>query len=80
MLESKCGTCHSASNNLKGLDLSTYAGITEGGESGAVFVAGDPENSLIFIIQTREEPHFAQLTSDELDLLEQWIADGAPEE
>jgi hypothetical protein len=79
MLESKCGTCHSESNNLKGLDLTTYAGINEGGESGAVFIAGDPESSLIVIVQTGDEAHFAQLTSDELDLLEQWIADGAPE-
>jgi hypothetical protein len=79
MLEGKCGACHSTSNNLKGLDLTTYAGITEGGESGPVIIASDPENSLIVIIQTGEEAHFAQLTSDELDLLEQWIADGVPE-
>jgi nitrate/TMAO reductase-like tetraheme cytochrome c subunit len=79
MLENKCGACHSSSNNLKGLDLTTYAGITTGGESGAVLIAGDPESSLIFIIQTSEDPHFAQLTSDELDLLERWIEDGALE-
>jgi len=79
MLEGKCGACHSTSNNLKGLDLTTYAGITAGGESGAVIVASDPENSLIIIIQTSEDSHFAQLTSDELDLLERWIAEGAIE-
>jgi hypothetical protein len=76
-LESKCGTCHSTSNSLKGLDLTTYEGIVQGSESGAVI---DPENSLIIIILTREEPHFAQLTSDELELLELWIADGAADE
>jgi mono/diheme cytochrome c family protein len=80
MLEGNCGACHSASNPLKGLDLTTYEGIQQGGESGAVIVANDPENSLIIIIQTSEDPHFAQLTSDELELLEQWIADGALEE
>jgi mono/diheme cytochrome c family protein len=79
MLEGKCGACHSSSNNLKGLDLTTYAGISQGGESGAVIVASDPENSLIIIIQTSEDPHFAQLTSDELDLMERWIAEGAIE-
>jgi hypothetical protein len=77
ILESKCGTCHSTSNSLKGLDLTTYEGIVQGSESGAVI---DPENSLIIIILTREEPHFAQLTSDELELLERWIADGAADE
>ena len=80
MLEGNCGACHSASNPLEGLDLTTYEGIIEGGEGGAAIVASDPENSLIIIIQTRDEPHFAQLTSDELELLEQWIADGALEE
>jgi len=80
MLENKCGACHSTSNSLKGLDLTTYAGITAGGESGAVIVAGDSENSLIMIVQTSEDPHFAQLTSDELDLLGRWIEEGAIEE
>jgi hypothetical protein len=79
MLESKCGACHSSSNNLKGLNLTTYDGITAGSESGAVVIANDPEGSLIFIIQTSENPHFAQLTPDELDLLESWIAGGALE-
>jgi nitrate/TMAO reductase-like tetraheme cytochrome c subunit len=80
ILESKCGTCHSTSNNLKGLDLTTYEGILQGSESGVVIVPSDPDNSMIIIIQTREEPHFAQLTSDELELLERWIAEGAAEE
>jgi nitrate/TMAO reductase-like tetraheme cytochrome c subunit/mono/diheme cytochrome c family protein len=80
MLESNCGACHSTANPLKGLDLTTYDGLGEGGESGTVIIAGDPENSLIVIIQTSEESHFAQLTSDEIALLEQWIADGALEE
>jgi mono/diheme cytochrome c family protein len=79
MLESKCGACHSSSNNLKGLDLTTFEGITAGGESGAVVITNDAENSLILIIQTSDDPHFAQLTPDELDLLESWIAGGALE-
>ena len=45
-----------------------------------MIVASDPENSLLIVIQTSEEPHFAQLSSDELDILEQWIAAGALEE
>ncbi len=80
ILESKCSACHSAANSLKGLDLTSYEGIMQGSESGAVILASDPENSLIVIIQSGDEPHFAQLTSDELELLEQWIIDGAPEE
>jgi len=80
MLENKCGACHNTASPLKGLDLTTYEGISSGSEDGPVIVTGDPENSLIIIIQTSEEPHFAQLTPEEIALLEQWIVDGAPEE
>lgn len=80
MLENSCGACHGSSNNLKGLDLTTYAGITQGSDSGPVIIPGNPDESLIMIIQTSDEPHFAQLTTDELDLLERWIAEGAVEQ
>jgi nitrate/TMAO reductase-like tetraheme cytochrome c subunit/mono/diheme cytochrome c family protein len=80
MLEGNCGVCHNTSNPLKGLDLTTYEGLRQGGESGAVIIANDPESSPIIIVQTSEDSHFAQLTSDEISLLEQWIADGALEE
>jgi len=59
--------------------LTTYSGISTGSESGAVLIAGDPDNSLLVIVQTSEEPHFAQLTADEIDLLKNWITEGAPE-
>ena len=80
ILESRCGACHSESNSLQELDLTSYESLLEGGLSGAVLIVGDPENSLLVIVQSGDEPHFAQLTSDELDLVAEWIADGAPEE
>jgi nitrate/TMAO reductase-like tetraheme cytochrome c subunit/mono/diheme cytochrome c family protein len=79
MLERNCSACHGPSNSLKGLNLTTYEGIQKGSEDGPVFIAGDPEDSQIVIIQTQEESHFAQLTPEEIDLLKQWIAAGAPE-
>ena len=42
-----------------------------------MIINNDPENSLIIVIQTSDDPHFAQLTPDELDYLESWIAAGA---
>lgn len=80
LLESRCGACHGRSNSLKGLDLTSYASLIDGGESGPAIIINDPANSLILIVQTGEQPHFAQLTLDELTLLEEWIANGAPEE
>jgi nitrate/TMAO reductase-like tetraheme cytochrome c subunit len=79
LFEGRCSTCHSEANSLYGLNLTSYEGILEGGENGEVIVIGDPENSRIIVIQKAEQPHFAQLNSDELDLVAEWIANGAPE-
>jgi len=64
---------------MRGLNLTTYATALEGSENGAVIVPGDPQASRILQILTAEQPHFAQLTAEELQLLIEWIADGAPE-
>jgi mono/diheme cytochrome c family protein len=79
ILENRCAACHGSTNSLQELNLTSYEGILEGGVSGVVVIAGDPENSSIVIILTGEEAHFAELTPTELDLLVQWIEDGAPE-
>jgi hypothetical protein len=44
-----------------------------------VIVSGDPESSLIVLVLTGEQAHFAELTPDELGFLLQWIEEGAPE-
>lgn len=74
----KCSACHS-SNGMKGLDLSSYAAMMKGGESGPVIIAGDSENSLLVKIQAAAEPHFGQLTAEELALVKAWIQAGAKE-
>ena len=50
-----------------------------GGEDGLVITAGDAQNSLLVQKQSGPEPHFSQLTAQELDLVTQWIQAGAPE-
>lgn len=79
LLTARCGSCHSPAGGIQGLDLTTYQGIMLGGASGAALVPGDAQNSLIVIKQRGDQPHFAQLTLDELDLLIRWIEAGAPE-
>jgi hypothetical protein len=44
-----------------------------------VITPGDPDNSLIFKIQSGDQPHFGQLSADELALLRKWIESGAAE-
>ena len=51
----------------------------KGSESGAVVVPNDPQGSLLVQKQSGDQPHFGQLTPDELDLLITWINTGAPE-
>lgn len=79
LLQSRCGACHSPSGGIQGLDLTTYQGIMAGGVSGPVVIPGDPEGSLIVQKQSGEQPHFGQLSQEELELVVNWIKAGAPE-
>lgn len=75
----RCGSCHGPINPLQDLDLTSYQSMLIGGVNGPAVIPGDPENSLVFIKMTGNQPHFAQLSPEELDLVIQWIAAGAPE-
>ncbi|NTW11832.1 MAG: hypothetical protein HGA30_00805, partial [Anaerolineales bacterium] len=77
LFSTKCAACHGdlASG---GLNLSTYADLMKGGADGTVIVPGDSANSLLFQIQSAGK-HFANLASEELEIIKQWIDAGAPE-
>ena len=81
ILERKCVTCHNE-NKLKGeLLLTDSAGLMAGGKSGALFVPGNSEASLMMQrihLPLDQEKHMppdgnAQLTSSEITLLSLWI-------
>lgn len=76
LFEQECGACHGPTPS-KGLRVVDYAGLMAGSESGVVVVPGSPDDSLI--VQTLEGGHFASLTKRQMELLRQWISDGAPE-
>ncbi|MFN8447745.1 MAG: NapC/NirT family cytochrome c [Anaerolineae bacterium] len=71
-----CGGCH-GSVPSKGLRLTDYASLIAGSVDGAVVVPGQPEASRM--IQVLTAGHFATLSDHQMELLTQWIADGAPE-
>jgi mono/diheme cytochrome c family protein len=73
-----CSACH-GENGIQELNLTTYETALAGGLSGPGIVPGDPDASLVVIKLTATEPHFAQLTPEELALVIQWITEGAPE-
>ncbi len=78
LLTENCGACH-GEDGIQGLNLTTYETALAGGLSGPAVVPGDPDASLIIQKQTADQPHFAQLTTAELEMLMEWINAGAPE-
>lgn len=80
LLQAKCSRCHGESVHRSDLDLSTHAGIRKGGESGAVIVAGKPDESPLFEkIHSGKMPPKKKdrLSETEVELVRRWIAAGA---
>jgi hypothetical protein len=80
ILTAKCGQCHGEKKQTAELNLTTGADLLRGGESGAVIVAGKPEESPLY-----EKIHAGEMppednprpTSGEIELIRRWIAEGA---
>lgn len=85
ILKAKCLSCHRAGKSKGELILADTASIAKGGESGAVFMAGNPTESLLIqrLMLDIEHEHRMppkgrpQLTPEELSLLQVWVAGGA---
>jgi len=78
LFEPACTSCHGPQSATGGLDLSSYATAVAGGGSGAGIVPGDPGASVI--VQVMEAGgHPVNLDTDQISLLSEWIAAGAPE-
>ena len=86
-LNLKCLLCHGRRHQEGGLDIRTRDSLLRGGVSGPAIVPGKPEESLLIQRIVAEEmppeEHQARLsyrpiTSNELQQLRRWIADGAP--
>jgi hypothetical protein len=77
LLTAKCSSCH-GDLATAGLNMLTYAGLMKGGADGAVIVPGDSAGSKLVQVQSAGN-HFANLTAEELAVIQQWIDAGAPE-
>ncbi len=77
MFTQVCGGCHGAIPT-KDLQLTNYQGVMTGSVDGPVVTPGQPEASKM--IQVLTAGHFATLTDHQMQLVTQWIADGAPEQ
>lgn len=74
----RCGKCH-GTGGILGLNLTTYKTALAGSVNGPVIIPGSPDNSLLVKKQTGAQPHFGQLTPEELKVVVEWIKAGAPE-
>jgi uncharacterized membrane protein len=81
IIATKCSSCHNASKKKGGLDMSDFNSLSKGGKTGALFVAGDPNKSLLIeriLLAMDDKKHMppkgkAQLTPDEMMLFTKWI-------
>ena len=78
LMAESCVACHSSSNKLGGLDLSSYQAALAGGVSGAAIVPGEVQTSLLISRQASGQ-HPGQFDAGDLALVRHWIELGAPE-
>ncbi len=78
IFNAKCTSCHGYS---AGLNLESYAGVMAGGNNGDVIVPFNHSNSELWVRVNSGQmpPGNNDLTSDEVDLVAQWINEGALE-
>lgn len=85
LLIDKCYNCHSPEHKVKGgLRLDTKEGTLAGGDSGPSVVPKEPDQSLLLRAVTYEDrdlkmPPKEKLSAEEVDIIRQWIAMGAPD-
>jgi mono/diheme cytochrome c family protein len=81
LFKTSCLECHGEMRKGS-LDLRTHATLIKGGVSGRVVVPHDPAKSRLYLLVAhRDEPPMpqkkAKLSDDQLELIRQWIEDGA---
>lgn len=81
VLVQHCIKCHGPSRQESGLQLTSRAAVTKGGDSGAVMVPGDPDSSLLLEAlryESLEMPPDEPLPPEQVAGIEAWIQAGAP--
>ena len=86
VLSEKCISCHNAKLKAPfgGLRLDSKAAMRKGGDSGPLFIAGKPEESLLIRALSYENrklqmPPTGRLSAEIVDKFREWIRIGAPD-
>ena len=78
IFDESCTNCHGYSG---GLALGNYDQLMSGGNSGDLVIPGDYQNSILWQrIDSGEMPPNGDISNDQLELIENWIMQGAIEE
>ena len=87
VLNAGCVACHKPERKKGKLDLTTYAGLSAGGENGRVVVPGNAKESRLVdsIVPHGEEPPAMPekgepLAKPEVDLIARWVEQGAKDD
>ncbi|MGX1928809.1 c-type cytochrome domain-containing protein [Flagellimonas sp. 2504JD4-2] len=86
IMDRRCVSCHNDDKKKGDLDLTTYANLALGGESGEVVVPGDPNSSDIYRRITLPQTHDdfmptegkPPLSDDEVAIIGWWIEKNVP--
>jgi hypothetical protein len=82
ILEKHCLRCHGGTTKKGGLSLATAAAAQAGGDTGPAVVPRRPDDSLLLDVVTGPKPRMPRnappLKAEQVNLLRQWITQGAP--
>ena len=85
LLKNRCYECHSHQSKIKGgLALDSKSGWQSGGDHGAAVLPGNASKSLLiegvrYTNPDMEMPPKGKLAASEIEVLEKWVAMGAPD-
>jgi mono/diheme cytochrome c family protein len=84
VLKTNCVSCHRPAKLKGGLDLTSLAAISKGGENGPAIRASAPADSLLIDAISGDEPEMPPegegLTEAEVALISRWVAEGAADD
>jgi mono/diheme cytochrome c family protein len=82
IIKANCLECHGESRKGN-LDLRTHDSLTKGGASGRVVVPHEPQKSRLYLLVSHADPDDVmpfkrpKLADDDIEVIRQWIEDGA---
>ncbi len=81
LLADHCIKCHGREKQEGGLRLDTRQGMIDGGDSGSALEPGDVDGSQIIAAiryEDYEMPPSGQLSKEKIQIIQEWVARGAP--